>query len=94
MSVFIPHIFESLFIEINSVSNKPVNNIIGVIYRPNTQPKTDVDIFSSTVNDIIDIINDEKKTCLIMGDFNIDLLKYNINNKTNDLSTTYFQKGS
>jgi hypothetical protein len=46
LSVFIPHVFEFLFIEFVSSSK---SSIIGVIYRPNTAPKANVDIFSSTV---------------------------------------------
>ncbi len=36
ISVFIPHIFESIFIEIVNESER--NIIVGVIYRPNTEP--------------------------------------------------------
>ena len=93
LSVFIPHIFESLFIEIGTSENNHDKNIIGLIYRPNTQPKADIDIFSSTLQDIMDIINNEKKSCLLMGDFNIDLLKYNLHNKTNDFVDSIFGKG-
>jgi hypothetical protein len=50
-------------------------------------------MFSSTLNDIMDMINTEKKTCIIMGDFNIDLLKYNTHNKTNDYIDNVFAKG-
>ena len=92
LSVFIPHVFESLFIEIIS-SSKTNNNIIGTIYRPNTQPKADIDIFTSTMLDIMDTINNEKTPCVIMGDFNIDLLKYNSHNKTNEYVDNIFSRG-
>ena len=82
LSVFIPHVFESLFIEISSNSKSCPNKIIGVIYRPNTQPRADLDIFTTTIRDIIDIIDNERKHCIMMGDFNINLLQYNINEKT------------
>ena len=36
ISVFIPHVFESLFVELKTKSKK--NTIVGVIYRPNTAP--------------------------------------------------------
>jgi len=64
LSVFIPHIFEYLFIEIVSSSK---SSIVGVIYRPNTAPKTDVDVSSSTLKDIMDIINNEHKHDVITG---------------------------
>ena len=38
LSIFIPDIFESIFIESSSNTNK--NNIVRVIYRPNSQPKS------------------------------------------------------
>ena len=41
LSVFIPHVFESLFIEFGT-SKKTV---LGIIYRPNTAPKADIDLF-------------------------------------------------
>ena len=79
LSVFIPHIYESLFIELPSTSKK-VNHIIGVIYRP---PNANMDIFSNTFHVTTEMINSENKTCVLMGDLNIDLLKYLTNEKTN-----------
>ena len=64
LSVFIPHIFKSIFIEFVQGKKK---NMVGIIYKPNTQPKADMDIFSATLLDIIGIINDEKKTLHING---------------------------
>ena len=91
LSIFIPHVFESFFIEVLSDTNK--NTIVGVIYRPNTQPKADMDIFTSTLFDLVNIINAEKKQSTIMGDFNIDLLKYNSHEKTNDYVDNLFTQG-
>ena len=56
--------------------------MIGMIYRPNTQSRANLDIFSSTLTDIIDVIEDERKPCVMLGDFNINLLQYRNNNKT------------
>lgn len=83
LSVFIPHVYESLFIEIHSNSMKP-NHIIGVIYRPNSPPRANMDIFSTTFHMTMEMINNEKKTCVIMGDLNLDLLKYSTHDKTNN----------
>ena len=82
ISVFIPHVMESLFVEINTNKNK-TTIILGMIYRPNTAPRADMDIFMSTLNDINEIISKEKKTSYLMGDFNIDLLKFTAHQKTN-----------
>ena len=57
---------------------------MGLIYRPNTEPKADIDMFSSTLLDIMDIINTENKLGVIMGDMIIDLLKFGSNTKTSD----------
>ena len=93
LSVFIPHVLESVFIEVISNSKACNNSIIGTIYRPNTQPKADLEIFTSTLYDLMDIINNEKKSCVIMGDFNIDLLKYSSHAKTNDYVDNIFTRG-
>ena len=82
LSVFIAHVFESLFIEIDY--SPTCKQVIGVIYRPNTAPMADIDIFSSTLFEIMDIVNFENKHCIIMGDMNIDFLKYNSDNKSNE----------
>ncbi len=91
MSVFIPHIYESLFVEVELLPNKLI--IVGVIYRPNTQPKADLDIFSTTFLDTMDLINYENKTSVIIGDMNIDLLKYGHHGKTNNFIDSVFSRG-
>lgn len=77
LSIFIPHILESLFVELK-INNKSI--IVGVIYRPNTQPKADIDVFINNMENITQQLSSNKT--IIMGDFNIDLLKYNKHNKT------------
>ena len=91
LCVFIPHIFESIFVEIQTKTKK--KNIVGVIYRPNSQPKADIDIFVSTLYELMNIINNENNLCTLMGDFNIDLLKYNTHTKTNDYLDNIFSLG-
>lgn len=92
ISVFIPHIFESLFIEIVNKSER--NVIVGVIYRPNTEPHADMDIFSSNMEDIMDTIhNENNKQCMIMGDCNVDLLRFESHAKTNDFLEGIFSHG-
>jgi hypothetical protein len=50
ISVFTPHIFLSLFIEIISLTGK--NTDIGVEYRPNTEQRADIDIFYIIIKQI------------------------------------------
>ena len=74
---------ESLFIEVlvqNDLNNK--NIIIGVIYRP---PDTDINLFVALITDMLAVIKTERKTCYIMGDFNINLI-----NATNHIPTSEF----
>ena len=42
LTVFIPNVFESLFVQIQLHAKK--TTILGVIYLPNTQPLADIDI--------------------------------------------------
>ena len=90
LSVFIPHIVETLFMEIK---NKGKNIICGTIYRPNTFPKADLDVFITTLSEILHIINQENKNIILLGDFNIDLLKYETHMKTSDFLDEIFSFG-
>ena len=63
---------ESTFIEILTSSGK--NIIVGCIYRhPCMHPSEFNDIY---LKDLLENLSHENKTIVIMGDFNIDLLKY------------------
>ena len=70
-----------------------VNLIVGVIYRPNTAPKADIDKFMSILLEKMDQVNTEKKIGLIMGDMNVDLLKFHIHSKTSDYLDNIFFAG-
>jgi len=58
LSIFIRHIFESKFIEI-TFNKKPI--IIGTIYRPNSFPHADIDIFSHNMTELQDLLGKENK---------------------------------
>ena len=81
LSVFIPHVNESVFFEIQINERKTI--IVGVVYRPNTQPRADIDICMQKIIEIQSKIKEENKVSYLMGDFNIDILKVNIHAKTN-----------
>jgi exonuclease III len=91
LSVFIPHVIETLFVEITCpLTNKPI--IVGSIYRPNSPPLANLNVFLENLYKINEQIGIEKKQCYLMGDFNIDLLKINSHNPTKeflDNMTTY-----
>ena len=90
LSLFIPHVFESIFIEL-TFGGKHV--IIGNIYRPNTYPQADIDIFINTMNDLQLLLAAENKDSYIMGDMNLDLLKFSNHQKTGDYLENIFTHG-
>ena len=61
---------ETLFIE---VSINQLNFIIGLIYRT---PNEDIDISNDTLNNLLEPIKISHEV-LLLGDFNVDLLKDN-----------------
>ena len=76
-----PHIIESLFIEI-LVEQR--NIIIGVIYRPNTLPLGKTSSFLEEFKPIVDQIVTLNQPTYLLGDFNIDLLKCNTEAKNSE----------
>jgi len=69
----------NLFIEI-IIDRK--NIIVGTVYRPNSYPKADIDVFMHTMNELQHLLGCEHKEVYIMGDMNIDLLNFT-SHKTN-----------
>ena len=70
--------YESLFIESVMHDHKI---IIGVIYKP---PESNTDIFVAHFSELMGIISKERKRCILMGDFNLDLIKVDTHNQTKD----------
>ena len=65
---------ESLFIELdNNVFKTSSNIIIGIVYRI---PDSSINIFNDRMTDILNTVNKENKLFYMLGDLNIDLLKY------------------
>ena len=71
--------YEILFIEIHC--EKSQNMLVGVVYR---HPTKNVLPFLTKLENILDICKSEKKEIVLMGDFNLDLLK---SDKNNDISS-------
>ena len=81
---------ESAFIQICN-TNK-ANIIIGCIYK---HPSMNINEFNNDyLNELLDKLSKENKTIFLLGDFNINLLNYNIHPPTNEfldsLSSHYF----
>lgn len=64
---------ESLFIELRSLSELGGKGVvIGCIYRP---PHTDIGRFNDALSATVEKISSKGRVCILLGDFNIDLLK-------------------
>ena len=68
--------FEIVWVEIRNDKHK--NIVCGCLYR---HPNSDIDEFMKYIAICLTKVNKEKKECYLSGDFNIDLLKYDSNNK-------------
>ena len=77
----LPSHYESMFIEIIFPNKK--NLIVGCIYRHPTSSISIEDFCKLQLDPILQKISLEKKQCVLMGDFNVDLLKVEINNDCN-----------
>ena len=89
-------IWDGQFIEVN-VSNFSENHtkkvVIGNIYRP---PRNNIDNLKTFVNDIDLVLNkiqNLRSEAVVMGDFNIDLLKINDKEIANDHFETFLSNG-
>ena len=75
---------ETLFIEIF----KPGKNvIIGVCYRP---PGQSVKAYLNHLKEMLSVVNSEHKECILMGDFNVDLMKLNTSSYSNEFLETLY----
>ena len=75
---FKPRLTEDLWIEVN-INQKPMT--IGVIYRHPVYIAHEIDEFGKTLANVLHKLNINKSKFCILGDFNIDLLQINQNNK-------------
>ena len=80
--------FECLWIEIHCTNQ--TNTICSVIYR---HPSCNLENFTDYLTSCIDKVSNEKKNCIIMGDFNINLLNFESHSPTEEFfntMTSYF----
>ena len=76
---------ESTFIEI--INPKKSNIIIGCIYRP---PNMDLNDFNNYyLNPLLAKLSKERKTVFLLGDYNVDLSKYEQHSPTNDFLDSF-----
>ena len=75
--------YESVWVEIEVKNSK--NIVCGCIYR---HPNNDIDETIKYLVKCLTKITKEKKECYLLGDFNVDLLKYQSNNKYQEFLNT------
>ena len=90
LSIFVPHIIESVLVECKLGRRKL---IVGVIYRPNTPPLADVDVFSFHLYELLDKIDRERCQCIVMGDMNIDCMKSPFDTNISDFIDNIYARG-
>ena len=92
---FVPGVFESIWIKVKV--NKNDYRIIGNIYRPNSYPKANPNQHNKLLTDILFQIGRSKEynKCKIhlMGDFNLDLLKFELHKPTEEFIDAMFSFG-
>ena len=96
LSVFIDKVVETIFVEISLPKNKKI--IVGSVYRPNSKhtslsEKNQFSIFLETLNNLLAEITESGKEIFILGDFNLDTLKYNINDFVTEYIDNIFSYG-
>ena len=79
---------ESVFIEIpRGVFQMDKNIIVGTVFRP---PGTNLDKFHRRMEEIIIKILKENKKCYIMGDYNINLMNYDVHAATAEFTDVMY----
>ena len=87
-----PSDHESFFVEIIFPNRK--NLIVGCVYRHPSSKISVTDFSEKYIDPVLDKIGLEKKDCIMMGDFNVNLLKVNSNDECsqffNSMTTQHF----
>ncbi len=96
LSVFIDRVVETIFAEVWAQNGK--KSIVASIYRPNSNHPTltsaeqfqqFLELFSNIMNNFAD----QKNPVYLLGDFNLDALKYNVSNQVTDYIDLLFSFG-
>ena len=95
-SIFIDKVFESIFAEIWTNNNKKI--IIGNIYRPSVNHPTlsssqQFDQFFELFSNLLNDLACSNSQVILVGDFNLDALKYNLVNQVTEYIDLLFSYG-
>ena len=82
------HQYQSVFLEFKSTHNQ--NIILGAAYRSPSFPSSH---FVDYLDEVLVKINNERKFCLIGGDFNIDILKHHTDDSCSNLTNLLSSSG-
>jgi exonuclease III len=96
LSIFHDRLFESIFCEVSLNPNKKI--VVGSIYRPtkpiyNLSPNDQFQQFCEILSNINNEIQKTNQTAYLMGDFNVDVLKYKNCNFASTLIDLLFSLG-
>ena len=95
-SIFIDRVFESIFAEVWINNNKKV--VIGNVYRPSVNHPTlsssqQFDQFFEMFSNLLNDFSCSNTQVIIVGDFNLDALKYNLVNQVTEYIDLLFSYG-
>jgi len=96
LSIFHDRVFESIVIEITNQAGNKI--LVGSVYRPGTKHPTlnfpeQNEIFMDTLSNVLSNINDKNIRAYMLGDLNLDVLKYNHCTLVTDYIDTLFSLG-
>ena len=90
LSVFIPHVIESIVVECKLDRQK---YMVAIVYRPNSPPHANVDCFTLHLLELLDLLDQQNCKCIVMGDMNIDLLKSHFDANISDYVDNVYARG-
>jgi hypothetical protein len=96
LSLFVDRILESIFVEVTVYKNTKI--IIGSLYRsgsthPNLTVNDQFREFSELLSNLCSEISNLNRTVYLLGDMNLDVLKYGVNNHVTDYIDLLFSFG-
>ena len=95
-STFIDKVVETIFVEVTTPKKKKL--IVGSVYRPNSKyvalsEKTQFNLFLDNLSNVLADLAEKELDSFILGDFNLDVLKYNSNEFVSEYIDNVFSHG-
>ena len=83
-SIFIPSVFESIFITVKSI-----NTTLGVIY---TSPLTNKTDFTDQYRRTLNLLSEQNENIVLLEDFNVNLMNFNRDCSVNEFVNLKFER--